>query len=256
MVLNHEANVPAADRPNPPSRTLWTVTVDRRRIRAIANRLGRAFGPLEAPRASDPLDELVWTVLSQHTSDLNSERAFHALRAAYPSWDAVVRARPSELADVIRSGGLANTKAVRIQAILREIAEREGSYDLSGLRGASDTDARAYLTTLPGVGPKTAAVVMAFALGRDAIPVDTHVHRVARRLELIPPKASAERAHDILAELVPDELKTPLHVGLIRLGREVCKAPQPRCEDCPLADLCPTAPSVLGFRPRRARLSV
>lgn len=229
--------------------------MDRRRLRAIANRLVRAFGPLEPPRASDPLDELVWTVLSQHTSDLNSERAFRALRAAYPGWDAVVGARATEVADVIRSGGLANTKAVRIQAILREIADREGSYDLSRLRGASDADARSYLTSLPGVGPKTAAVVMAFALGRDAIPVDTHVHRVARRLELIPPKASAERAHDILADSVPDQLKTPLHVGLIRLGREICKAPEPRCEDCPLADLCPTAPSVLGFRPRRVRVS-
>ena len=232
------------------------MTVDRRRLRAISRRLERRFGPLEPPRASDPLDELVWTVLSQHTSDLNSERAFTALRAAYPTWDAVVGARPSELADVIRSGGLANTKAVRIQAILREIADREGDYDLSRLRDATDAEAHLYLTTLPGVGPKTAAVVMAFSLGRDAIPVDTHVHRVSRRLGLIPPKASAERAHDILAEIVPDDLKTLLHVGLIRLGREICKAPLPRCQDCPLVDLCPTAPSVLGFTPRRARASV
>jgi endonuclease III len=229
------------------------VTVDRRRLRAISRRLEQRFGPLEPPRASDPLEELIWTVLSQHTSDLNSERAFTALRAAYPSWDAVVRAKPTALADVIRRGGLANTKAARIQEILLEIADREGDYDLSRLRGASDAEAHAYLTSLPGVGPKTAAVVMAFSLGRDAIPVDTHVHRVSRRLGFIPPKASAERAHDILAGLVPDELKTPMHVGLIRLGREICKAPQPRCEDCPLNDLCPTAPSVLGFTPRRVR---
>jgi endonuclease-3 len=227
------------------------VTVDRRRLRTIANRLERAFGPLEPPRASDPLEELVWTVLSQHTSDLNSERAFRALRAAYPTWEGVVAARSAAIADVIRSGGLANTKAARIQVILREIAEREGRYDLSRVRGLDDAEAREYLTSLPGVGPKTAAVVMAFALGRDAIPVDTHVHRVARRLGLIPPKASPERAHDLLAETVPDELKTPLHMGLIRLGREVCKAQTPRCGDCPLADLCPTAPSVLGFTPHR-----
>lgn len=189
-------------------------------------------------------------MLSQHTSDLNSERAFHALRGAFPTWEDVVAARSAAVADVIRSGGLANTKAARIQAILREIAEREGRYDLSRIRGLDDAGAREYLTSLPGVGPKTAAVVMAFALGRDAIPVDTHVHRVARRLGLIPPTASAERAHDLLAEIVPDDLKTPLHVGLIRLGREVCKAQVPRCGDCPLADLCPTAPSVLGFTPR------
>lgn len=222
------------------------MTVDRRRLRAIARRLERAFGPLEPPREADPLDELIWTVLSQHTSDLNAERAFHALRGAYPTWDEVVDARTSAVADTIRSGGLANTKAARIQAILREIAEREGAFDLSALSGMSDPQARDYLTSLPGVGRKTAAVVMAFALGRDAIPVDTHVHRVSVRLGLIPPKASAERAHDLLHDLVPDELKTPMHVGLIRLGREVCKAGRPRCRACPLRDLCPSASRYLA----------
>jgi endonuclease-3 len=232
------------------------MAVDRRRVRAIHRRLERHFGELLPPRRSDPLEELVLTVLSQHTSDLNAERAFASLRAAFPTWADIVRARPEQVADAIRSGGLANTKAPRIQAILREIGEREGRFDLSRLRRMADAEALAFLSSLPGVGPKTAAVVMAFSLGRDAIPVDTHVHRVSRRLGLIPPKASAERAHDILARTVPDELKTPMHVGLIRLGRQVCKAPVPRCEDCPLADLCPTAPSVLGFTPRRARRPV
>lgn len=214
---------------------------DRRRIRAIVRRLERRFGALEPPRATGPLEELILTVLSQHTSDANAERAFLALRGAYPSWERVLGARPSTLARVIRSGGLANTKAARIRAILREIAAREGRIDLARLRVMSDEEARSYLTSLPGVGPKTAAVVMAFALGRDAIPVDTHVHRVSRRLGLVPPKASAERAHDLLHELVPPELRTPLHVGLIRLGREVCLARAPRCEACPLAELCPSA---------------
>jgi endonuclease-3 len=232
---------------------------DRRRLRTIVRRLERRFGPLEPPRATDPLEELVWTVLSQHTSDANAERAFRALRAAFPSWEAVLAAPTPALARAIRSGGLANTKAARIRAILREIAEREGRLDLTRLRGMSDEEVRAYLTSLPGVGPKTAAVVMAFALGRDAIPVDTHVHRVSRRLGLVPPKASAERAHDLLHELVPAELRTPLHVGLIRLGRELCIARRPRCEACPLADRCPTAPLVLGegraeARSGRARL--
>ena len=229
------------------------MTIDRRRFRTIARRLERRFGPLEPPRATDPLEELLWTVLSQHTSDRNAERAFLALRAAYPTWDQVLAARPGSLANAIRSGGLANTKAERIQAILREIREREGRFDLGVLRGLDDWAVRGYLTSLPGVGPKTAAVVMAFALGRDTIPVDTHVHRVSRRLGLIPHGASAERAHDLLDEWVPDDVKTPLHVGLIRLGREVCKAPQPRCPDCPLIDLCPTAPSVLGGTPSRER---
>lgn len=195
----------------------------------------------------------MWTVLSQHTSDRNAERAFLALRAAYPTWEQVVAARSDAVAGVIRSGGLANTKAARIQAVLREILEREGGFDLTRLRQLDDREAREYLTGLPGVGPKTAAVVMAFSLGRDAIPVDTHVHRVSRRLGLIPLTASAERAHDLLDDSVPDDVKTPLHVGLIRLGREICRAQRPRCLDCPLADLCPTAPSVLGGRPRRGR---
>jgi endonuclease-3 len=219
---------------------------DRRRVRAIERRLMKRYGPLEPPRRTDPLEELILTVQSQHTSDLNAERAFAALRSAFPTWDDVVRAKPERVADVIRSGGLANTKAVRIQRILREIREREGRYDLSFLSRRSDDEVHEYLTSLPGVGPKTAAVVMSFSLGRAAIPVDTHVHRVSGRLGLIPPKTSADKAHRILEDLVPPELRTSLHVGLIRLGREICKAGRPRCEECPLVDLCPTAPLFLG----------
>lgn len=219
----------------------------RRRIRAIHDRLAKRFGALEPPRRVDALDELILTVLSQHTSDLNAERAFADLQAAFPGgWPAVVEAPTVAVADAIRSGGLANSKAPRIQAILREVREREGGFDLSRLRELSDAEAREYLISLPGIGPKTAAVVLSFALGRDAIPVDTHVHRVTRRLGLIPPKASAERADRILHDLVPDGMRTSLHVAFIRLGREICKAPTPRCRECPLNDLCPTAPRYLG----------
>jgi endonuclease-3 len=224
-----------------------------RRLRAILARLEKRFGVVPPPRSIDPLDELVWTVLSQHTSDLNAERAFEALRAAYPAWDNVVDAPSAEVADVIRGGGLANTKAPRIQAILREVREREGAYSLEALRTMSDVDARAYLTSLPGIGPKTAAVVLSFALGRDAIPVDTHVHRVTKRLGIIPAKASAERADRLLHDLVPEGLRTRMHVALIRLGREICKAPTPLCARCPLNDLCPTAPKYLPERTRRRR---
>jgi endonuclease III len=219
---------------------------DRRRVRVIERRLMKRYGPLEPPRRTDPLDELILTVQSQHTSDLNAERAFAALRGAFPTWDDVVSAKPEHVADVIRSGGLANTKAVRIQQILREIHEREGRYDLSFLTRRSDDEIREYLMSLPGVGPKTAAVVMSFSLGRATIAVDTHVHRVSGRLGLIPPKTSADKAHRLLEDLVPPELRTSLHVGLISLGREICKAGRPRCEECPLVDLCPTAPLFLG----------
>jgi endonuclease III len=221
------------------------VTVDRRRVRALARRLERHFGELAPPRASDPLDELILTVQSQHTSDLNAERSFGLLRARYPTWDDVVRAPTAELADTIRSGGLANTKASRLQAILIEIHRREGGYDLSALASRSDPEIAEYLSSLPGVGPKTAAVVMAFSFGRETIPVDTHVHRVATRLGLVP-KTNAQRAQRLLEQLVPEELRTPMHVGLIRLGREICKAGRPRCEDCPLFELCPTGPVILG----------
>jgi endonuclease-3 len=222
----------------------------RRRIRTIHDRLAKRFGALEPPRRVEALDELILTVLSQHTSDLNAERAFADLQAAFPGgWPAVVDAPTVDVADAIRSGGLANSKAPRIQAILREVHEREGGFELSRLRELSDTEARDYLISLPGIGPKTAAVVLSFALGRDAIPVDTHVHRVTRRLGLIPPKASAERADRILHDLVPDGMRTSLHVAFIRLGREICKAPTPRCRGCPLMDLCPTAPRYLGTVP-------
>ena len=218
----------------------------RRRARTVLNRLRKRYGELLPPRRSDPLEELVLTVLSQHTSDVNADRAFESLRAAFPTWEDVVRAPTRAVADAIRSGGLADTKAPRIQTILREVAERRGAFDLTALAERSDDDARAELMSLPGVGPKTAAVVLSFSLGRDAMPVDTHVHRVTTRLGLVPPKISAERADRVLHELVPEGLRTPLHVALIRLGREICKAPTPRCGICPLKDICPTAPCYLA----------
>ena len=186
------------------------------------------------------------TVLSQNTSDVNRDRAFAALRERFPIWEALAAARPEEVADAIRPGGLANTKAPRLLAILREIREREGSLDLGWMHEASDEEVRAYLLSLPGVGPKTAACVLAFSLDRPALPVDTHVFRVAGRLGYLPPRSGAAAAHAILEELVPPKLRVSMHVGLIRLGREICKAGRPLCEECPLNDLCPTAPLYLA----------
>jgi len=193
----------------------------------------------------------VLTVLSQNTSDANSGRAFDELRKRWPTWEELADASPADVADAIRSGGLANIKAPRILAILDEIAERQdGRIDLSWMRSASDEEVRDYLVTLPGVGPKTAACVLAFSLGRPALPVDTHVHRVAHRLGFFGDRVDAARAHVVMEELVPAPLRVDLHVGMIRLGREICRAGRPRCEECPLNDLCPTAPR--AGRPRPA----
>jgi endonuclease III len=227
-------------------------TPGRRRFTTFVRRLTDRFGPLEPPRRTDPLAELILTVLSQHTSDRNAERSYADLRSAFPSWEDVAAAPTARVARAIRSGGLGNTKAPRIQVILREIRAREGRYDLDALHRRSDKEVRDELSSLPGVGPKTAAVVMAFSLGRPALPVDTHVHRVTKRLGVVPDRSSAEQAHRILEQIVPDDLKIPLHVGWIRLGREICRPGRPRCEVCPLVDLCPTAPVVLG-RPVRRR---
>jgi endonuclease-3 len=225
------------------------VSQTRSLVRRAHRRLLRHFGPLEPPRRPDPIDELVLTVLSQNTSDVNSGRAYAALRARFTTWEAVAAAPPEEVADAIRPGGLAQVKAPRLQAILREIDQREGRIDLGWMARADDDTVESYLRSLPGVGPKTAACVLAFALDRPALPVDTHVFRTAGRLGYLPPRANAESAHAILRDLVPADIRVAMHVGLIRLGREICRPGRPRCEDCPLRDLCPTAPLVLA--PRR-----
>lgn len=216
------------------------------RAREIHRRLRRAHGPLDPPRNLDPLEELVLTILSQNTSDVNRDRAWAALRERYPTWEAMAEARERDLIEAIRPGGLANTKAPRILEVLGEIRAREGGFDLSWMRTAEDREVLDYLVSLPGVGRKTAACVLAFSLERPAIPVDTHVHRVATRLGLVPGKTSAARAHDVLEELIPPKLRVPMHVGLIRHGRRVCTAGLPHCDRCVLRDLCPSAP---GFLP-------
>jgi endonuclease-3 len=212
----------------------------------IYRRLDARHGPLEPPRRLDPIEELILTVLSQNTSDVNRDRAFSAMRARYTTWEALAEADPPELAAVIKPGGLSNIKALRILAILREIQERQGgSLGLSWMNDASSEAVEEYLTSLPGVGPKTAACVLAFSLGRPALPVDTHVFRVARRLGFLDERTDAARAHGVLEGLVPEELRVRMHVGLISHGRTICRAGRPACEICPLQDLCPTAPLVL-----------
>ena len=197
-------------------------------------------GPF-VPKPSLPIvDELIATVLSQHTSDRNSERAFAGLKAAFPAWEQVLGTPAEALADVIRSGGIADQKARRIQRILGEIREREGRIDLGRLCDLDDAAVQEYLTSLPGVGPKTAACVLVFAMGRAAFPVDTHVHRVAVRLGWLPPRTTAAEAHQVLTPVVPPGIRYDLHLALITHGREVCKSQRPRCGACVLRDRCVT----------------
>lgn len=213
----------------------------RRRIRRIEAALRRRHGVPNLGRPDPPLDALVATVLSQHTSDINSGRAFDELKRRFPTWRLAAAAPVPALAAAIRSAGLANVKAPRILAILRRVNEDFGRPTLAPLARMDDAEAMAYLQTLPGVGPKTAACVLLFSLGRDVFPVDTHIHRLARRLGLVPPKAGAARTQDLMAGLVPRGRALALHVNLIRHGRRICTALTPVCAACLLARECPSA---------------
>ena len=210
-----------------------------RRIATIARRLRKAYGPPPPPRRLPPLDELILTVLSQHTSDTNRDRAYADLRARFPTWDDVVDAPLPAIARAIRRGGLGPTKSVRIRAILRALRDRGIALDERALTGMRSKPLWDLLVGLPGVGPKTAACVLQFSLGRPYFPVDTHVYRVSRRLGLIDPRADAVTAQEVLQAEVPPREMYAFHMNLIRHGREVCVAQRPFCSQCVLADLCP-----------------
>lgn len=196
------------------------------------------YGYLEWRPRIDPLSELVLTILSQHTSDLNRDRAFERMRERFPTWEAVRDAPTEELADAIRSGGLANQKAPRIQETLRLITEERGELDLSFLPAMSLQDAKAWLASFRGVGPKTAACVLMFACGMPALPVDTHVYRVSQRLGLIGERTNAEQAHVVLEAMTEPEQRYTFHVNMITHGRRVCKAQRPLCEVCVVQSWC------------------
>jgi len=188
---------------------------------------------------TDLTGALIATLLSQHTSDLNSGRAYASLKAAFPNgWSQVREAEPEEIANAIRCGGLANIKALRIKNLLNEICERVGGSDLEILRTMDDAQGMAFLTSFHGIGSKTAACVLMFNLGRSVIPVDTHVHRVSKRLGLIGAKIDAGRAQEILLELIGKENAYSFHVHLIEHGRKICHARKPSCAACPLSERC------------------
>jgi endonuclease III len=248
----------------------------RRKVMLVHRRLLKVYGVPEPPaRRGDALGELIACILSQHTSDLNSGRAYEALRARFPTWELVRDAPARAVVAAIRSSGLANQKGPRIQAVLRAISrdtactlgrlrrghgrrtappgrgaggsaaggkpaasQKSSALDINFLADWPVPEAKAWLQSLHGVGPKTAAITLLFGLGRPAFPVDTHVHRVAGRLGLIGGNMSADRAHDSLEAIVPPRLFFPFHMNLIRHGRKVCQARQPKCRLCPLTDVC------------------
>jgi len=204
----------------------------------IYDRLLALFGLPEWREPLPAIDELISTILSQNTNDRNRDVAFFALREKFPTWEEVRDANSEEVINEIRPAGLANQKGPRIQKVLQQITEERGNLNLDFLREYSAEDAHDWLTRFHGVGPKTAAIVLQFSLGIPAFPVDTHVYRVTGRLGLRPEKMNADQAHQHLASLFLPETYGPAHLNLIKLGREICLARKPKCEICPLTDLC------------------
>lgn len=232
------------------------------RLPLILRRLRRTYDLPAHARQGDPLDSLIGTLLSQNTTDVNSHQAFRRLKERFPTWQQAMEARPASIAAAIRPGGLGEVKSRRIKQILRRIEEDRGALDLSFLRRLPVPEARDYLLSLPGIGPKTAACVLLFSLAKPAFPVDTHVLRVSKRLGLLPPKTTLEAAHTIYAEMLDSgspgrqswdaDRMLALHLGLIRHGREICVARRPRCEVCPLFEICPRV-GVSGPAPAKER---
>jgi endonuclease-3 len=216
------------------------------KIQQVHEALSQAYGDLVWRPSIDPLSELILTILSQHTSDTNRDRAFKQMRDRYPTWEEVRDVPTTELADAIRPGGLANIKAPRIQEVLRQIGEERGELNLDFLFDMPPDQAKAWLSGFKGVGPKTAACVLMFACGMPVLPVDTHVYRVSRRLGLIDERASAEKAHDLLEAMLEPEQRYPFHIHMITHGRRVCKAQRPLCELCVVCEWCSYYHTLVG----------
>jgi endonuclease-3 len=208
------------------------------RALVVYDRLLKAYGHPIWRDPLPPIDELVSTILSQNTNDINRDRAFTNLRNHFPNWEAVRDADPEEVINTIRPAGLANQKGPRIQAVLQQITSERGSLDLEFLRHMTASEAKDWLLRFNGVGPKTAAIVLQFSLGKPAFPVDTHIYRVTGRIGLRPEKLNVEAAHDFLADLFPEDTYYTAHLNLIQHGRRVCQARKPFCLQCPIRDLC------------------
>ncbi len=205
---------------------------------AIRRALVEYYGPISLHPHRDPLSTLILTVLTQHTSDVNAERAFENLVKAFPTWDAVRNAPVPKIAEAIKQAGLSNVKAPRIKEMLQRISDLTGATNLDFLYGLDGERAREWLLSLKGVGPKTAACVLIFSLDKPAMPVDTHLYRLSRRTGLVDPRANPERAQEFLESVLPPEEQKSFHVYMITHGRRICRAQNPSCAGCPIRHLC------------------
>ena len=209
-------------------------------IQCLMDSLDKEYGPFDWEPRYNPADELVFTILSQHTSDINSERAFKTLMENFDSLNDIADAEISQIEKCIKSAGLYRIKAKRIKDVLVRVRAEVGSFDLSFLAEMPLEEAKNWLKRIDGIGPKTAAIILCFSLGMPAMPVDTHIYRVSKRLGYIGPKVTADKAHDILEPMVPPEDVFRFHLYLINHGRKVCKALRPLCHQCTLSWGCPS----------------
>ena len=216
-------------------------TMSPARIAQAVELMAREYGPFPEERRLPPTEEMVFTILSQHTSDINSGRAFARLMERFGSLEAVARGNIADIEEAIAPGGLAKVKAPRIKEVLEKVLELNGgSLDLSFLREMPLVDAKAWLRQLPGIGPKSAGIVLNFSLGMPAMAIDTHIYRVCQRLRAIDSKTNADKAHDIMEAKVPPEEVFNFHVAFITHGRRVCRAQRPLCGECVVGEMCPS----------------
>jgi endonuclease-3 len=224
-------------------------TMSAARIAQVVALMSEKYGPFPAERRLPPTEEMVFTVLSQHTSDINSGRAFARLMERFGTLYAVARGEVSAIEEAIAPGGLAKVKAPRIKQVLEKVLELNGgSLDLSFLRETPLGEAKAWLRQLPGIGPKSAGIVLNFSLGMPAMAIDTHIFRVCQRLRAIDAKTNADKAHDVMESKVPPEEVFNFHVAFINHGRRVCRAQRPLCEECVVGEMCPSRNKLMTKR--------
>jgi endonuclease III len=201
--------------------------------------LEKEYGIPKQGKCVNPMDSLIETILSQNTNDINRDRAFERLKSEFPTWEEVMDAPEKKIAKAIRVGGLANIKSARIKAILREMMQKKGNLNLEYLKKMTTDDAANELFSFKGVGEKTVKCVLLFSLGRNVFPVDTHIHRLCRRMGFVRENASREETHRVMGKIVPEKKMYPFHINLIRHGRKTCTARKPDCPNCPLSKICP-----------------